>query len=265
MTTTITHSAPYVESPSVEQGFTLVELAIVLVIIGFIIGGLLTGQSLIQAASVRSVIKQLEQFNLGINAFKCKYNSLPGDYTGSTVDGIAVTPGDGNHYISDTNNAVTTERLSGEILNFWAHLTSENFIDGSYLGGTFPTTMTTSRLVFDSGYLPKSKLARNATWIFFSLPSGNYFQLSPISSNATRDIITTETALTPTEAYSIDSKLDDGLAASGPVTAWGANAAGGFTAAPASTLSATGCANTGGVYNQSLNAPLCSLRFNAKF
>ena len=64
--------------------FTLVELSIVLVIIGLIIGGVMVGQDLINAAKIRQQITQLEQIETQINTFKVKYNCLPGDCANAT-------------------------------------------------------------------------------------------------------------------------------------------------------------------------------------
>jgi hypothetical protein len=51
----------------------------VLVIIGLIVGGVLVGRDLIQAAAVRATITQIEKFNTATNTFYTKYNGLPGD------------------------------------------------------------------------------------------------------------------------------------------------------------------------------------------
>src|ERR1700712_5355694 len=67
------------------QGFTLIELSIVLVIIGLIVGGVLVGQDLIRAAEIRATISQIEKFNTAVNTFRGKYNAIPGDMNLSTA------------------------------------------------------------------------------------------------------------------------------------------------------------------------------------
>jgi prepilin-type N-terminal cleavage/methylation domain-containing protein len=63
-----------------RAGFTLVEIAIVLVIIGLIIGGILVGQDLIRVATIRSQVSQIDKYQAAINTFRLKYNNaLPGD------------------------------------------------------------------------------------------------------------------------------------------------------------------------------------------
>jgi prepilin-type N-terminal cleavage/methylation domain-containing protein len=67
------------KSAAQNQGFTLIELSIVLVIIGLIVGGVLVGQNLIAAAAVRAQISQIEKYQTAANAFRGKYGYLPGD------------------------------------------------------------------------------------------------------------------------------------------------------------------------------------------
>jgi prepilin-type N-terminal cleavage/methylation domain-containing protein len=66
-------------------GFTLIELSIVLVIIGLIVGGILTGQELIKSATVRSEVSELENIETAIYAFRDKYGGLPGDLSNATA------------------------------------------------------------------------------------------------------------------------------------------------------------------------------------
>ena len=76
------------------EGFTLIELSIVLVIIGLIVGGVLTGQSLISAAEVRAQISQIEKYNSAVNTFRSKFNALPGDMRPELVSQFGFMPGD---------------------------------------------------------------------------------------------------------------------------------------------------------------------------
>src|ERR1700735_2843794 len=70
---------PLPDKYAIKSGFTLIELSIVLVIIGLIVGGILTGQSLIDAAAQREQIAQIEKYNTAVRTFQGKYGYLPGD------------------------------------------------------------------------------------------------------------------------------------------------------------------------------------------
>ena len=76
-----------------NSGFTLIELSIVLVIIGLIVGGVLVGQNLIAAATVRAQITQIEKYNQAVNTFYGKYQALPGDMNVATASQYGFTVG----------------------------------------------------------------------------------------------------------------------------------------------------------------------------
>ncbi len=84
-----------------QQGFTLVEIAIVLVIIGLLLGGILRGQELIQNARVRNIIDQQNGIKAAFFGFQDRFRMIPGDLTGTQVtqvgSGVIVagTPGTG--------------------------------------------------------------------------------------------------------------------------------------------------------------------------
>lgn len=61
------------------RGFTLIEMSVVLVIIGLIVGGILVGQNLIRAAQVRGAISELDKIKVAVTTFRTKYDCLPGD------------------------------------------------------------------------------------------------------------------------------------------------------------------------------------------
>ena len=122
-----------------QSGFTLIEIAIVLVIIGLLLGGVLKGQELIQSARVRNIIAQQDGIKAAYFGFQDRY---PGDYPstlaqqnipGSAAIGCTVantTCQDGK--INDTNEA--------ESIFAWYQLSKAGFITGTYTGvGTTPT------------------------------------------------------------------------------------------------------------------------------
>ncbi len=62
-----------------QQGFTLIEIAIVLVIIGLLTGGVLKGQELIQGAKVSKTISMMNELKTSVFGFQDRYRALPGD------------------------------------------------------------------------------------------------------------------------------------------------------------------------------------------
>src|ERR1700691_4838931 len=100
-----------VKSPASQSGFTLIELSIVLVIIGLVVGGVLVGQDLIRAAEVRATISQIEKYNTAARTFYGKYGYLPGDIKdpdasnfGFQARGTHEGQGDGNGIIEGNRN-----------------------------------------------------------------------------------------------------------------------------------------------------------------
>ncbi len=108
------HIAPTLLAPYKQQnGFTLVELAIALVIIGLLVGGVLQGQELIRQAQIRKQIQALGDFDLAFNTFRTKYDAPPGDVRNPerffpecyyANPGIIIS-GDGNGLIDDDYDA----------------------------------------------------------------------------------------------------------------------------------------------------------------
>jgi prepilin-type N-terminal cleavage/methylation domain-containing protein len=221
-------------------GFTLIELSIVLVIIGLIVGGVLAGQSLIAAAAVRAQITQIEKFNTAANTFYGKYGYLPGDIPDPTASSFGFATrgtypgqGDGNGII-DSNSSNTLNGNSwqgsgyiggcaGENLMFWVDLGTAHLIEGSFAGtpNNCPsyqyTTLRSSGTgtVFD--VLPLAKLAGTSYVYVWTINSSNYFGISGISVVGTG--MDSAPSLAVQQAYSIDLKVDDGLPQSGRVTA----------------------------------------------
>ena len=106
-----------------QAGFTLVEIAIVLVIIGLLLGGILKGQELISNAKVRNIADQQNAVKAAYFAFQDRFRALPGDYSKATdnIPNVAAgSNGDGNAQIT-----------GNESVYAWHHLTNAGFISCS--------------------------------------------------------------------------------------------------------------------------------------
>jgi len=118
-----------------QQGFTLVEIAIVLVIIGLLLGGILKGQELIGSARVRNLADQNSGIQAAYYGFIDRYRQVPGDWAAgaaTTAIGVTInTGGDGNGRIDNT-----TEEAGAA----WEQLARSNFLGG----GFSPATATVS-------------------------------------------------------------------------------------------------------------------------
>lgn len=92
-----------------KQGFTLVELSIVLVIIGLLAGGILAGRDLIHAAEIQKQIRQVQEYQLAFNTFLLKYKCIPGDCPNATEYFGNNDPGGHPIYDGDGNGLIDTE------------------------------------------------------------------------------------------------------------------------------------------------------------
>ncbi len=136
------------KSGKAQKGFTLIEMSIVLVIIGLIIGGILKGQEIIDASRQKNFISQVDAMRSAVNTFADKYNGIPGDYdravariNGQTVNGT----GDGIVGANNTTFATTLSQVGvgasgaaggnsnaqGEVQLFFCHLSQAGLIGGS--------------------------------------------------------------------------------------------------------------------------------------
>src|SRR5713101_5855001 len=81
---------------STETGFTLVEIAIVLVIIGLLLGGILKGQEMITQAKIKNVIDDLNGITVAITSYQDRYRALPGDDKNATTRWTTQAPASGD-------------------------------------------------------------------------------------------------------------------------------------------------------------------------
>lgn len=121
-----------------KSGFTLIELSIVIVIIGLIVGGIMVGNDLIKAAQRRAQIAQFEMFQLAVSTFKIKYGGLAGDADNASAFFTGVSDGNGNGMLqlADGTSRCDIGTYGGEMAQFFIHLSKANLLDYTYTGGS---------------------------------------------------------------------------------------------------------------------------------
>jgi prepilin-type N-terminal cleavage/methylation domain-containing protein len=276
-----------------RSAFTLVELSIVLVIIGLVAGGILVGQDLINAATIRAQVSQIEKYQTAVNTFKVKTGYLPGDIPASEITalGFVAAPtragtagrGNGDGKLEGWNGADAYPwNQSGESFFFWEDLsTNSGLIEGgfkTYTDGVVPSCGT---IVLCRTFFPAAKIGEMSSVYVHSGSASNmnsiinYFNISIISvgtgagvGTANSPAILPAPAFTVAQAYAIDEKMDDGKPLTGNVTAEALGGVGGTQewSTYAGTDSATTCFHTtgGAAYSNSYSGGTsvnCSLAF----
>ena len=111
-----------------QAGFTLIELAIVLVIIGLLLGGVLKGQELINSAKVKNMANDFRNIQVYVYSYQDKFRALPGDDKAAVQHVTATNNGNGNGIIEGAWNATGA---TVESLNFWQHIRLAGLATGS--------------------------------------------------------------------------------------------------------------------------------------
>lgn len=198
---------------SQQSGFTLVEIAIVLVIIGLLLGGILKGQELINSAKVKNLANDFRSIPTYIYGYQDKFKSLPGDdpavtshVTGAT---LATTPGTvGNGVIEGKWNSTT---MTDESALFWQHVRLANLAAG-------PTDTA------DATYIPT-----NAVGGKIGITSAT---TSQTVGGLTGTYIVCSSGILGKFAKQLDVQMDDGNTATGSMRVVADNTASGGTPVP---------------------------------
>jgi prepilin-type N-terminal cleavage/methylation domain-containing protein len=214
-----------------QAGFTLVELAIVMIIIGLLIAGVLKGQALIGNAKVTAQVAQFKSIDAAVSTFKDMYAALPGDILTPTtrLPNCGAAPcniaggGDGN--IGPVGGGTLTFGAvpTTEQSNFFVHMSAADLITGINpallltFGGQYPAAKLNGGITpgtLAGGVVPNNGLSIPAA----SVMGGLYLLLDNVANAAapaTGDV-------TANEAARIDTKVDDGVPSSGSVFPGGA-------------------------------------------
>lgn len=195
---------------SEEKGFTLVELAIVMVIIGLLVGGILKGQEMIANAQVTSTVASLKAVDAATSTFRDMFDAFPGDMANAATrlancaGACAPAAADGDSRLEIVPLAATDAESQAFFLQLQAadlvtNINNANFMDADISGTEFRPGFT----------------AGGALGLLVNARSGHY--LSVVTAGTDNGV-----GLTALEAARMDRKLDDGDPTTGAAGASGA-------------------------------------------
>ncbi len=128
---------------SQQSGFTLIEIAIVLVIIGLLLGGVLKGQELINSAKIKNVANDLNGIAAAVYSYQDRYKTYPGDDNGAAARWAGAQDGNKDGIVSgefceDPVAGLPAAAPLGETIKFWQHLRLAGFVGGDTTSGEQP-------------------------------------------------------------------------------------------------------------------------------
>jgi prepilin-type N-terminal cleavage/methylation domain-containing protein len=263
-----------------KSAFTLIELSIVLVIIGLIIGGILVGKDMIHTAELRRVVSQVQSYNTAENTFRLKYNAMPGDMLASDAAALGFVTraggaghGNNDQMLQDADGGTGSQEACGETVLFWNDLATANQIPDLTTASADAAAVNCLPVsgAALSGWIPQARLRNNLYIIINDVLGYHYYKIAAVLQISMSGLVSTvaNASLAPDEALYIDTKLDDGVPNTGTVIPVG-TIANLIAGTPTGSLVSGSCwDSTLGIYGT--DSPLsaggfgCMLRIRAGF
>lgn len=220
-----------------QAGFTLVELAVVMIIIGLLIGGVLKGQELINNAQVTATVAKIKGYDAAVNTFKDMFGDMPGDMLNSTVrltncTNFCAANADGNGVLTEAPG-VAQATAGMEALGFWTQLSAADLITGvnsnspqaggPQLGDELPEADLADGAAINVGFLGGGALATEQLGAV-NPRRGHYYSIreaggmgAAIAAGGANN----SAPLSAAVAARVDRKLDDGFPNNGSVIGLG--------------------------------------------
>ena len=229
-----------------QSGFTLIEIAIVLVIIGLLLGGVLKGQELITSARVRNMISTQDGIKAAYFGFLDRFRALPGDYTLATTNIVGATAnGNGNGRIETGAAGAPAPAGAEEHILVFEHLSRAGFINGTY----------TYAAAADATTSPTNPYGVYMDVIY----DGIYGAGTAGTPSATRHNIKTGAQIPVDIIAEVDRKIDDGAPNTGAFqfSRYQGNAAAAPTDGAAASPACTSATTPAGLWNVTNGSTNC--------
>lgn len=217
-----------------QAGFTLVELAVVMIIIGLLIGGVLKGQELINNAQVTATVSKVKSYDAAVNTFRDMFGDFPGDMLNPDVRLTACPAmsfcdsGDGDGVLAEGPTGAQAG-AGTEALGFWTQMSAADLITGvnsntpiagQQMSDEYPEADVGDGVAFVAGFLDG---ATDPALYLSGGPSprrGHYYSFRD-GADITAAVAAPDLILPASVAARIDRKLDDGFPNNGSVLGLG--------------------------------------------